>query len=340
MKYFIITKSDLGHFLEELIKNKDVIAPIENEFNDVFFLPVEDAKDICLDYENAINSAKEYFFPDSEYMFTFRSRSNSSIKSPGSKEALLIFGLRSCDARALVLLDKFFRRNFEDNLYLERRRNSAVITLVCPEHWEGCFCETVGKGPLLEEGFDIQLIPINDRYIAETGTEKGGLLLKDFKRFFKKADDGDIKELSEFKKGLLAQEPRFDLSRVKESLRQDKLSDSLWQDMALRCQSCGECLFICPTCSCFTVNDREKATGLKGRVRQWDACYFRGFTRMAAGQDPVKNAKEMMKRKYIHKFLQQIDEFDMPGCTGCGRCNRSCVGNVNWLENLVRIGKE
>jgi len=38
--------------------------------------------------------------------------------------------------------------------------------------------------------------------------------------------------------------------------------------------------------------------------------------------------------------LQQVDEFDMPGCTGCGRCNRSCVGNVNWLENLIKIEKE
>lgn len=340
MENFIITKNDLGRFLQGLVKKKDIIAPVKNEFGDVFFLPVERVEDICLDYENGINTAKEYFFPDSECIFTFKDRDNSRIKSPRLKEDLLMFGLRGCDARALALLDKFFKRNFEDNLYLERRKKSILIVLACPRYWEECFCGSVGSGPLLEDGFDIQLIPINDRYIAQIGTEKGASLLGDFRKFFKPANDEDIKRLSEFKKNLKSEKPKFDLNKVYKNLKQNRLSPSLWQDMASRCQSCGLCLFICPTCSCFTVNDREKATGLKGRVRQWDACYFRGFTRMAADQDPVKGPEEMMKRKYVHKFLQQVDEFDMPGCTGCGRCNRSCVGNVNWLENLMKIEKE
>jgi ferredoxin len=262
------------------------------------------------------------------------------IKAPQLKEDFVIFGLRACDMRALNLLDTFFKRNFEDNLYLERRKRSTLITLVCPMHWEECFCESVGSSPLLEEGFDIQIIPVKDRYIAQIGTEKGTELFKDFRKFFKPANNDDIRCLSELKKKLKSERPKFVLNKIYENLKQNKPNLSLWQDMAARCQNCGLCLFICPTCSCFTVNDRRKITGSDGRVRQWDACYFSGFTRMAANQDPVKSKEEMMKRKYVHKFLQQIDEFNMPGCTGCGRCNRVCVGNVNWLENLIKIEKE
>ena len=51
----------------------------------------------------------------------------------------------------------------------------------------------------------------------------------------------------------------------------------------------------------------------------------------------MRSDEEMVKRKYNHKLLQQIDEFGSSGCTGCGRCNLCCVGNVNWLENIIKI---
>ena len=58
---------------------------------------------------------------------------------------------------------------------------------------------------------------------------------------------------------------------------------------------------------------------------------------MVGGQNPIKPKEEMVKRKYYHKLVQQIDEFGMSGCTGCGRCNIVCVGNVNWLANIRKI---
>jgi len=47
----------------------------------------------------------------------------------------------------------------------------------------------------------------------------------------------------------------------------------------------------------------------------------------------------MVQRKYQHKLVQEIDEFGICGCVGCGRCNLVCVGNVNWLENIKKIDK-
>ena len=60
---------------------------------------------------------------------------------------------------------------------------------------------------------------------------------------------------------------------------------------------------------------------------------------MAGGNDAVRNNQEMVQRKYQHKLVQQIDEFGICGCVGCGRCNLVCVGNVNWLENIKKIDK-
>lgn len=336
---FIITQEGLAKFLQGLIKRTDVIAPVKNEFEDVLFLPIDNVNQIYFNYENTLNSPKEYLFPDSECMFTFKAKASSSIRVPSLKEDFVLFGARACDTKAINLLDKFFSRTFEDNYYLQRRKCCTLVTLACPQCWKECFCTSVGGGPLMEEGFDIQLIPLGNRFYVQLGSEKGVSLLEGFNGLFKPTDEKDEKELLKFKKRLKSEKAKFDLDKVYKNLKGNNAVPSLWEDIASRCQSCGLCLFICPACSCFTVNDREKTSGLQGRTRQWDACYFKGFTRMAGNQNPIASPEEMVKRKYVHKLCQQIEEFGMPGCTGCGRCNTVCVGNVNWLENLEKIEK-
>ena len=192
----------------------------------------------------------------------------------------------------------------------------------------------------MEEGFDIQLIPLRNRFYVQLGSKKGASLIKGFQDLFEPIDQKDEKELSKFKNRIKSEKAKFDLDKVYKGLKEERIGFSFWQDIASRCQSCGLCLFICPTCSCFTVNDRQRPSGLQGRVRQWDACYFKGFTRMSGNQNPIVSLEEMMKRKYVHKLCQQIEEFGLPGCTGCGRCNSVCVGNVNWLESIKKIEKE
>lgn len=338
-KEFFIKRSDLDKWLDGLARKKVLLAPTRNEFDDVLFLPVKGAHDICFDYENTINSPKEYFLPDSETIFAFNDASKEDIKLTKNAPDIVLFGARSCDAKAIELLDKFFARTFEDNFYLERRRKTVIISVGCPMLYEDCFCTATRTGPFLKDGFDIQLVPINGGYIAKAGTEKGEALIKLHERYFKEPSVIQKKNAAKVIDKTTAEAPRFDLEKVYANLKSKTLSGELWEDIAQRCQSCGLCLFICPTCGCFTVNDRTTPTGQNRRMRQWDACYFRGFTRLAGGIDPIGTNEEMVKRKYLHKMWQQIDEFGIPGCTGCGRCNKACVGDVNWLQNLVRIEK-
>jgi len=330
-----VTRKNLLKLLESLAKERTLIAPVKSpELEDINFMPVTGPDQICFDYENTTVPPKEFFFPQSECMFTFSPQSNESIAVGGDSEELVFFGVRSCDLKAIELLDKFYERTFEDDYYLSKRANSVIISVACSQLNEQCFCTSVGTGPVLTEGFDIQLIRVGDAYSVGIGSEKGLQLYEQYRDFFGAPIDVDIEELVEKAKESAA---GFDLQRVYDRLKAGRVDDRLWADIAARCQSCGLCLLLCPTCSCYTVIDRVTPDGESRRTRQWDCCYFEGFTRMVGGQNPVKPKEEMVKRKYYHKLVQQIDEFDMSGCTGCGRCNIVCVGNVNWLENIRKI---
>ncbi len=332
-----ITRANLLKLLTQIGKEKLLVAPVRNDvFGDVDFAFVKTGEQICFDYDNTTSSPKEFFFPNCECMFTFERAANESIRAEDSAEAMVLFGIRSCDVKAIDLMDNFYERDFQDNYYLDKRRKSVIISVACSELYEQCFCTSTRTGPLLEEGFDIQLIPMDNHYAVQIGSEKGLELFEEYKRFFA---DGKKFNAEEFMAKVKNAELKFELDNVYNQLKTEKVQELLWDDVAGRCQSCGLCLFLCPTCSCFSVTDKTVATGLQRRVRQWDACYFRGFTRMAGGNDSVRNNQEMVQRKYQHKLVQQIDEFGTCGCVGCGRCNLVCVGNVNWLENIKKIDK-
>lgn len=330
-----ITRDNLLKLLGSISKEKTLIAPVRNErYEDVSILPVSGLSEICFDYDDTTTSLKEFFFPQRECMFIFSGVSNDNIEVRDSSEEIVLFGVRSCDVKAMELLDKFYERDFEDNYYLDKRKKSVLISVACNELYEQCFCTSVRAGPILQEGFDIQLIKNGDLYAVQIGSEKALELFEKYDDLFGPAVEVDVEQFIEQAKKT---RPKFDLQKVYNNLKEKKVNEQLWEDTANRCQSCGLCLFLCPTCSCYTVIDGNTPFGESQRSRQWDACYFRGFTRMAGGNDAVRNKQEMVKRKYQHKLVQQMDEFGICGCVGCGRCNLACVGNVNWLDNIIKI---
>jgi ferredoxin len=332
-----ITKDNLLRLLDNVVSEKTLIAPTcDDRYEDVNFLPVSSIDQIWFDYTNTPTSPKEFFLPQSECMFTFANARNKSIRLPAPAEEIVVFGIRSCDVKALELLDKFYTRNFEDNYYLDKRKKSVLISVACSQLDEQCFCTATETGPVLRDGFDIQLLDAGGVYAVQVGSETGLALFSQYQSFFGPPVQIDIEAvIAEIRK----QRPKFDLRKVYANLKDENVSEAFWQDVADRCQSCGLCLFLCPTCSCYSVTDRLAPTGENRRERQWDACYFKGMTCMTDHNNPIRSSEEMVKRKYVHKLLQQIDEFAMSGCTGCGRCNLCCVGNVNWLENVIKIEK-
>lgn len=59
----------------------------------------------------------------------------------------------------------------------------------------------------------------------------------------------------------------------------------MWDDYDSRCINCGRCNFVCPTCTCFTMQDLFYSENGKAgeRRRVWASCMVDGFTEVAGG---------------------------------------------------------
>jgi len=256
-----ITKDNLLKLLQSISTETNLIAPIRNErLADINFLPVSDPSQICFDYDNTTTSPKEVFYPQLEKLFAFSQVSHDSIEVKDDNEEVVLFAVRSCDLKGIELLDKFFERSFEDDYYLSKRDRSVIISVACSELNDQCFCTSTGTGPILKDGYDIQLVDTGNIYAVQVGYRKGLELYEKYQNFFGPALDVNIERLLEEARIL---KPKFDLQKVYNNLKRGKVHEELWEDIANRCQSCGLCLFLCPTCSCYTVIDRVTPWGHK-----------------------------------------------------------------------------
>ena len=79
----------------------------------------------------------------------------------------------------------------------------------------------------------------------------------------------------------------------------------LWKDYSSRCISCGRCNFVCPTCTCFTMQDLFYTDNGKvgERRRVWASCMVDGYTDVAGGGSYRKTNGERMRFKVMHKAL-------------------------------------
>jgi len=107
------------------------------------------------------------------------------------------------------------------------------------------------------------------------------------------------------------------------------VADAVWQDLSLRCQDCGGCAYVCPTCTCFTISDYPLSAGRGERVRGWDACTFAGFTALAGGHNPVNHKKAAICQRFMHKLKFDVEKHGRPSCVGCGRCVDICFGGTD-----------
>ena len=56
----------------------------------------------------------------------------------------------------------------------------------------------------------------------------------------------------------------------------ENLEHPRWDDVADRCLTCGNCVLVCPTCFCTTVEDHTDLAGEHAeRWRTWDTCFSR-----------------------------------------------------------------
>jgi len=337
-KTYIIDKDYLSYWLRQLRKKRELIAPLSLGDGEIVLTTVEKIHDIELNCPASIPSPKEFLFPQKEDMFRFSNGATDILKDNTKR---LIFGVRSCDISAITLLDRFFGQNFTDDYYMSRRKNTIFISIVCNNPDPTCFCLGLGTGPFLKSNFDIQLTDLGDRYMAETDSKPGADLIKNHLHLFSKPKKSDYEDQYEVILSSKSQfEKRINLENARQKIVREKISDVFWDWVAKKCFECGGCVYECPVCSCFNVLDRVESQNQGTRLRVWDACVFKGFTKMAGHKSPSEKKGARIKQWYFHKLIHYPDHFGAFGCVGCGRCTITCPGRIDMatIAHKIDIG--
>lgn len=331
--------------LRKLAKGRKLVAPVKNHYGDTLFSEIESLDGVEVDLENqAQASLKSFLFPQQQVLFEYTTDQGAGpiFKAIDSEAPTVFFGLRSCDLSAILYMDVTFLKDVKDPYYQQKRENNILISIGCNDPFDNCFCRQTKNGPFLEYGYDLQLTDLGDRFFVETGRTQGEKITRQWAHFFTPASQED--ERAQYQVRLEAQgnfkrQVLVDLAIRK--LRDGIVPEEVWQKLSSRCQDCGGCAYICPTCTCFTINDRKISTDSGERIRTWDACTFAGFTAMAGGHNPVDMKKNRLKRRFMHKLYYDVKAHNRPSCVGCGRCVNMCFGGVDIIKfiNMVSLGE-
>ncbi len=339
-----IKKSDVGKIAEALSKEYELFGPVpEKESGQVFFVKVDDPKVIDLSAELPSMPPKHTVFPQIEKILSYRYDKNAKkadiVKEFGVVPKAL-FGLRSCDLNGILCLDRFFMgQEFVDDVFLEHRKQMFIVTNTCAKPFAQCFCACTDSGPSAMDGYDLNLTEIGDEYLVEAGTEKGKALAEKLGLAAADASAAEAKRkvvdqsLNSFES--IAVKNKAWISRVMNRITTGFISNDVWEYIGNQCFECGACSFVCPTCSCFNIEDVNKADGGTDRYREWDSCSFEGYTRMAGDHNPRKPIEDRRNKRFFCKLsYSQSKKYLRPGCVGCGRCAWVCPGDIG-LPNVV-----
>lgn len=332
MGYKISLKS-MNRALEELSKDYTIYAPIvfegEGTFTDtdcIRYGEIKEVEEIVFDKKSDY-SFKEVLTPISETLFYY---TEDEVKeADGPTKGAIIF-LRSCDLHSLQRLDDIYLHNgYEDYYYKRIRENTKYILMGCENSFENCFCVSM----------DTNKTSAYDAYIKIDDTvayidSKCELL----ERVFLKEDFEETDVIPDF-----VEENDIKVT-IPDNLSLEIIESTMWQEYTERCIACGRCNFVCPTCTCFTMQDIFYTDNGKvgERRRVWASCHVDGYTDMAGGHSFRNNNGQRMRFKVMHKVYDYKKRLGYHMCTGCGRCDDICPeyisfsNCVNKLENAMK----
>jgi sulfhydrogenase subunit beta (sulfur reductase) len=321
----ILEKRALRKTINGWMRSYDVIAPVSSK-EGLRFKRVNNAEEISSKgSRKTVYPPKNIFIPQSEVLFKYENGSYTMPKPTKKKQ--ILFGVRPCDARAIWLLDTVFKSAKEMDLYWNSKREKALVfSIGCASLCESGFCDTVGSGPFGKEGSDILLTELENVYYCEPLTAEG----EAFAEKMAEASSAQKKEAKAIQMGSANEghEPA-NLTAIRKSLYAVFEDTKAWKSVSDSCLGCGVCTYLCPTCFCFDIVDEIDRSE---RVRNWDSCMFRIYSQEASGHNPRPSKAERTRQRIMHKFAYWIDNEEVSGCTGCGRCVELCPVNLDIRE--------
>ncbi len=334
MRLFKIKKQNLIPFLRGLEGFGELWGPVKKGNNFVYVRAKPE--DFDLTALRTIIPAKKFFLPSKFTSLKFRDNRWEDNYRPRKR---VIFGLHPCEIHALNIYHKFYTRLYPDPYYLRSKAATLVVGLSCiPD--EHCFCYATGTSTV-NEGFDLFLTDLGDRFLVWVGSPRGEDSLKLVEKFLEEATQEDISRYVSWRKKRDASfKLKVDLDGMPEIVS-FSYDSPIWEKMGNACLSCGTCTMVCPTCTCFDLEDEYdlKRDEMK-RDRFWYSCVFREYSMVAGGHNFREARSERLKLWYTHKLVGFMSEYGSPACTGCGRCEVSCPVGINVISVVRALRNE
>uniref|UniRef100_A0A7C1XMF4 Sulfite reductase subunit A n=1 Tax=Thermomicrobium roseum TaxID=500 RepID=A0A7C1XMF4_THERO len=293
------------------------------------------------------HSWKRFLHPSPVVLWRARRRGNEwMIEEPVEDSPRLAFlGVRSCDLHAIGVLDRVLHHgSYIDPIYAERRESAFVIVVQCAHFTpRTCFCTSMGTGPKATQGFDLALTelvePDAHRFVVEVGSARGAAILQQIPH--RPAEPTDVTAAEHAIAQTAASMGRQLQTAGLPAALLANLEHPHWDKIAQRCLACGNCTMVCPTCFCFSVEDRHDLTGtVTERIRRLDVCFTTSFT-YTAGKPLRQSIRSRYRQWLTHKLATWVEQFGTFGCVGCGRCITWCpVGIDLTIEAAAITGRE
>lgn len=256
----------------------------------------------------------EIFFPQHDPVFTAR---GEKVKSPSPpSKPILLAGLPAADLEALAFVDAFFAAGIRDDLYFSRRQGATIV---------GVSGKCGRDGEVLPRGgkhCDLELVADGGRWFVVSHTEAGERLSQGMPA----GEEFPEPELPSSPDGELEM-----LQRASALLLSEKVPDAFWQKIADRCIACTGCTLVCPTCTCFALQDRRWPDQVE-RSRLWDSCQLDGYAREASGHNPLGTEALRTRRRIHHKLAADVRRWGRISCVACGRCENVCPSAIGLLS--------
>lgn len=263
------------------------------------------------------------FFPQEGVIFNLEE--GKLAPPPLADKPLFIIGFTPQDLLCLDFIDRFFANPPADDIYF-RFRNGAItggVSGYCGKHG-ALLAPANGKA-------DMEFIFDGSDWLIKAYSEPGRALTA---AIATAAAPGALAKI-EAAAGKLARGDEELLRQAAQLLQDDLVPDSFWVEISNSCILCTGCNLVCPTCTCFGVQDWRYAARTE-RSRMWDSCQLEGFMREAGGHNPLGTEADRTRRRIHHKLAADKLRWGEISCFLCGRCDATCPTGIG----IVAVARE